>query len=251
MEATYGLTATNDPGYGWGVVGSASGDWGSCVANHPTFEFAPCEGHDDADLSKGIAQCGCPAWCLGTWRHAYCELPCGSNVDCPLNAACTPSPGSCCPSAGCAPVFCQDAGASCDVPDAGPGTCLPMWMYTGPSLFCSQGGTAAGACNPDPLLTRANLDQACPVGQFCVPGSLDGGTCAPVCDPTSQAPGCPPGTRCGVVMDGLPSFGACVACLPRRAQCSQNSDCCGGDCEPGCSFDYTQNGWGQGCMECR
>ncbi|MHB8421082.1 MAG: hypothetical protein ACYDCL_23685 [Myxococcales bacterium] len=46
-------------------------------------------------------------------------------------------------------------------------------------------------------------------------------------------------------------FGACVACLPRFAPCQQSSDCCSNDCEPGCSYDYTQNGWGAGCMECR
>ena len=126
-----------------------------------------------------------------------------------------------------------------------------MWTYLGPSLYCFQGGTASGRCDPDPYLTRSSLSRACPVGQVCVPGALDGGTCAPVCDPSAATSSCPAGTRCGVVFDGMPSFGACVACLPLRAACAQGSDCCSGDCEPGCSFDYGPNGWGPGCLECR
>ncbi|MHB8416608.1 MAG: hypothetical protein ACYDCL_00930 [Myxococcales bacterium] len=88
------------------------------------------------------------------------------------------------------------------------------------------------------------------MGQYCVPSSLDGGQCAPICDPDAGN-SCPSGAYCGVMFDGIPSFGACVTCQPRFAPCQQNSDCCSNDCEPGCAYDYSQAGWGANCMECR
>ncbi len=178
----------------------------------------------------------------------FCELPCHGEDDCPWNSTCQGYPDG---TTGCAPTpECTDAGALCDPHTGNPGTCLPMWTYLGPKLYCFEGGGQIGPCDPDPLASRRH--SWCHAGSYCLSTGPDGGSCVPVCDPSKPGGAqCPSGTHCGVVFDGMPSFGACVACLPARAPCQTGADCCDGDCEPGCSFDYTPDGWGAGCRECR
>ena len=252
---TKGLSASD-----WGAlfplpqpVNYSNGEPGCMDGGYPTFEFAPCITGQGGIVNTG---CACPMECVTKkaaspgFPASACEFPCQSGADCPLNTFCKTGPYGP-PFVACEPVTCTDAGTACLVADAGTGTCLPMWTYTGPQLYCFQGGAAQGACDPNPYLTRADLASACPAGQFCVPQSLDAGSCALVCDPADAGDACPAGTHCGVVVDGMPSFGACVACLPHRGACQQDSDCCSGTCAPGCSFDWTQSGWAPGCQECQ
>ncbi|MHB1843458.1 MAG: hypothetical protein ACYCWW_01310 [Deltaproteobacteria bacterium] len=241
------------PGNDWGVVGTTTTGQCGCIEGLPLHEFAACPGAVD-QYADATAECGCAAQCVGTDPHdLHCELPCSGEDDCPWNSNCEPIVVSNDPSAAaCQADLCTDGGILCqNAANGNPGTCLPMWGYLGPTLYCFEGGHTNAACNPDPYLTRHYPTEACLAGYYCLPSSLDAGSCTLVCDPTAPHPYCPQGTHCGVVVDGAPTFGACVACLPRRAPCQTGADCCSGDCEPGCSFDYTENGWGPGCMECR
>ncbi len=253
VNATYSGLQPFDPGWpshGWAVVGTAPDGQCGCVQDFPLYEFAPCPGH--VTNSQNQAECGCPLQCAGpTPYDHFCEFPCPNGEDdCPWNADCaTYAAGN----KACAPNPCTDAGTGCGN-SLNPGTCMPMWTYSGPSLYCFEGGASLGHCNPDPYYPRKDRSYACRAGYYCLATAPDAGSCTPICDPNAPNPnanGCPAGTHCGVVFDGVPTFGACVACLPRRAPCQANADCCSGDCEPGCSFDYSQGGWGQGCMECR
>ena len=209
----------------------------TCLEGYPLIERANCL----QDMS-----CGCPLKCVPLFGYVdgYCEFPCTTDQDCPLHSFCASQFFG----VGCEPATCGQLGAPCLVGDAGyAGTCEPM----GPAahgVLCVQGGTATSACNPDPFLTRQHLDEACPLGQFCVPTSLDGGYCAPLCVPDGGSSSCQNGTRCIVPYDPYPStLGVCATCGPRFSPCQQNSDCCSNDCEPGCSFGPGM--WS--CMDCR
>ncbi len=244
------------PGSDWGVVGTGDTEC-RCVQGLPYHEFAPCPTPSGNRTIN--AECGCPAECLGTDPYYHeCELPCpNGQIDCPVNAHCVaetfPPPGM----NGCRSNLCADAGIPClDPQDGKPGSCMPMWTVLGPSLYCFEGGGAffqGSRCNPDPYVTRRDLVDVCAEGLYCLPTGPDAGSCTAICDPNQTKPvqPCPTGTHCGVIFDGMPGFGACVACLPRRAPCQTNADCCSGECEPGCSFNASLSGWGQGCMECR
>jgi hypothetical protein len=196
---------------------------GDCAP--PSVTGTQC--NDDPQCSSGFCTDG---FCCGVDRcpaGQYCNIP-GVEGQCsepaPVGAPCAVS-GQCqstfCVDGACCGVDSCPAGESCNVPGA-EGVCHVL-----PTATATATATVTPTRTPTSTLTPTPQPNgaSCSAGTQCVSLACADGVC---CDLPAGTAECPTGQRCNITG----SLGTCAPPKNIGGECTQDSDCTTGNCDP-------------------